>query len=562
VLGCADQWPRGLRYALYGILLLGSCRGLAATVDQQQNRYSALDEINASNVGRLALSLDFPTGQPGGHSGAPVVLGNLLFLVTPFPHTVYALDLANPASPVRWQYSPPADNSAASLACCDITTGGASLADGNLFLTTLDGHALSLDAASGAVRWDVTIAQLSNGDSLAPVPPLVADGRVFIGNGGDDFGVRGWVAALDAGTGHVLWQRYSTGPDSDVGIEDGDDRGVKTWPPGAWQQGGGGLAAGLLYDAAAHLLIHGTGHPAPWNAEMRPGSNQWTSGLFARDAATGAVRWFASIDPHDMYAFGAGGSLVAADMPWRGNQRTLLVHPDANCRVYLLDRISGELLSADAFTAIDAKPVSLNATTRDICPGWPGATGGGGTAVAAFSPQTRLVYIPVSRLCMDMEARQVSFMQGLPYTGANLRMKAPARKTRGALIGWDVAAGKPAWTTDEAFPVESGVLATAGGLVFYGTLDGWFKAVDARDGHLLWQFRTSSGIIGQPITFQRADGHQYVAVLAGVGGVAGRVARNDLDVRDATAAHGYANALRDLKPPQDSGGRLYVFGLQ
>jgi lanthanide-dependent methanol dehydrogenase len=558
--GCADQWPRAVRYALYGLLLLAPSCALAATVEQ--NRYSALDEINAGNVGRLALSLDFATRQPGGHSGAPVVSGDVLFLVTPFPHTVYALDLANPTAPVRWKYSPPANDSAASLACCDITTGGASLADGRIFLTTLDGHALSLDSASGAVRWDVNIAQSSTGDSLAPVPPLVADGRVFIGNGGDDFGVRGWVAALDADSGHLLWQRYSTGPDSEVGIENGDDRGVTGWPPDAWQQGGGGLAAGLLYDVAAHLLIHGTGHPAPWNPEVRPGSNRWTSGLFARDAATGAVHWFAPIDPHDLYAFGAGGSLLAVDMPWRGSQRTLLVHPDANGRIYVLDRISGELLSADAFSAVDAKQVSLNATTRDICPGWPGATGGAGTALAAFSPQTRLVYIPVSRLCMDMEVRQVSFMQGTPFTGANLRMKAPTTKTRGALIGWDIAAGKAAWTTDESFPLESGVLATAGGLVFYGTLDGWFKAVDARDGHLLWQFRTSSGIIGQPITFQRADGHQYVAVVAGVGGVAGRVAQNDLDVRDATAAHGYANVLRDLRPPQEPGGRLYVFGLQ
>jgi lanthanide-dependent methanol dehydrogenase len=163
---------------------------------------------------------------------------------------------------------------------------------------------------------------------------------------------------------------------------------------------------------------------------------------------------------------------------------------------------------------------------------------------------------------MDMEARQTSFMAGTPYIGANIRAKAPRdSKGRGALIAWDPVAGKPVWTVEESLPLESGVLATAGGVVFYGTLDGWFKAADARSGKPLWQFRAASGIIGQPVSLERANGHQYIAVLAGVGGAAGAVAQDEIDIRDATAAHGYGNAIRDLKPPPAPDGMLYAFGL-
>jgi glucose dehydrogenase len=267
-------------------------------------------------------------------------------------------------------------------------------------------------------------------------------------------------------------------------------------------------------------------------------------------------------------------------MPWQGRDRSLVIHPDANGQVYVLDRGTGAILSvapfvqANATRGVDistdtlrrnvAMDVSPNAVTRDICPAWPGATGADGTSLgaAALSPQTNLLYIPASRLCMDMEPRDTSYMSGTPFIGANLRMKAAPGISRGALIAWDVSGAKPAWTVAEDFPVEGGVLTTDGGLVFYGTLGGEFKAIDARNGHVLWQFHASSGIVGQPMTFRLPDGHQYVAITAGTGGPAGRVAEKGIDVRDATAAHGYANALRDLKQPADASGTLYVFSLR
>jgi PQQ-dependent dehydrogenase (methanol/ethanol family) len=559
------------------------------TLAADANHFDTLAEINTTNVARMKLVFSFRTGQKGGLSGAPAISGDLLLLETAFPHTLYALDIGQQATPVRWSFTPLCDRRAAGLTCCDATVGGPVVADGQVVMNTLDGHTIALDAATGQVRWDVTTASLAAGETLS-ISPLIADDRIIIGNAGDDFGARGWVAGLDASTGAIVWKRFNSGSDDDAGIgarfnppyprDQGHDGGVTTWPPQAWQQGGGGLAGNLAYDSGRGTVLYGTGHPAPWNPDPRPGDNKWTSGLFARDVRTGAASWFVSINPHDLYALGAGGSVLLADMPWQGRDRSLVIHPDANGQVYALDRGTGAILSVAPFVQVNAThgvdistdtlrrnvamDVSPNAVTRGICPAWPGATGADGTALgaAALSPQTHLLYIPASRLCMDMEPRDTGYMSGTPFIGANLRMKAAPGISRGALIAWDVSGAKPAWTVAEDFPVLGGVLTTGGGLVFYGTLGGEFKAIDARNGHVLWQFHASSGIVGQPMTFRLPDGHQYVAITAGTGGPAGRVAEKGIDVRDATAAHGYANVLRDLKQPADASGILYVFSLR
>jgi lanthanide-dependent methanol dehydrogenase len=559
-----------------------------ATLAADSNNFNPLSEINTDNIARMTLVFSFRTRQAGGQSGAPAVAGDLLLLQTAFPHTLYALNIHQQEAPVRWSFTPRPDRRADGLTCCDATVGGPVIADGQVVLNTLDGHTIALDAASGKVRWDITSATLSSGETLS-TSPLIAGDRIIIGSAGDDFGARGWVAGLDASSGATVWKRFHAGPDADVGIgagfappsrrDQGQNRGVTSWPPQAWQQGGGGLAGNLAYDHDRSMVLYGTGHPAPWNPDPRPGDNKWTSGLFARDLRTGDARWFVSISPHDLYALGAAGSMLLANTQWQGQDRDLLIHPDANGQVYVLDRATGTILSMAPFVQVNATrgmdiptdtlrrnvatDVSSNAVTRDICPAWPGASGADGTSLgaAALSPQTRLLYIPASQMCMDMEPRDTSYVSGTPFIGANLRMKAAPGISRGALIAWDFNGARSAWAVAEDFPVEGGVLATGGGVVFYGTLDGEFKALNARDGHLLWQFRAASGIIGQPITFRLADGHQYVAIAAGTGGPAGRVAEHGIDPRDATAAHGYANALRDLKQPADPSGMLYVFAL-
>jgi lanthanide-dependent methanol dehydrogenase len=354
----------------------------------------------------------------------------------------------------------------------------------------------------------------------------------------------------------------------------GADAGVATWPPSGWEHGGGSVSGPLLYDPELGLIFHGTGHPAPWNPDQHPGENKWTSGLFARDSQSGMARWFDQLNPHDLFAFGSAGAIFLLERDWHGAQRKLLVHPDANGHVYALDAVTGQILSAQPFTTANTtqgvdlatgalerdsnRASRFDVTTRDVCPAWPGAVSG----AAAVSPDGAQLYIPASRLCMDMEARNTSFIQGAAFIGANVRAKAPPDGWRGALVAWDIGSAKPAWTILEKFPIASGVLATAGGVVFYGTLDGVFKAMDARTGRLLWRFQASSGIIGQPMTYRTPDGHQYVAVMAGLGGVFGMATRSDIDRRDATAAHGMANALQDLPRPADPSGTLYVFGLQ
>ena len=465
--------------------------------------FSDLAAINVQSIARLAPVFTFRMSVQGDYSGTVKAAGGLVFVQSPFPHTVYALDPARPDNPIRWSVTPAADRGASGQATTR-TVAGPVLEDGMLYLNTFDGHTMAIDAASGRVDWDVQTAHPSQGETLSTAP-LPAEGKLFVGGGGDDFGARGWIEALDPATGRTLWKRYNTGPDSDVGAGSGD-LGVSTWPPQSWQQGGGS-ALGLAYDPALHLLLHSTGHPAPWNPDQRQGDNRWTSGLFARDPASGAARWFLPVNPHDLYALGAGPSNLVIDLDWQGKPRHLLVHPDGNGRVYVVDRGSGELLSAEAFVPTNAtksvdlatrilqrentKSVNVNIVARDICPGWPGATGPG---AAAYDPATRLLYIPVSRICMDMEARDTTYMAGTPYMGANLRMKA-AGPSRGALVAWNIAAAKPAWTVEERFPLVGGVLATAGGVVFYGTLDGLVKAVDARTGQQLWQYQAPFGII-------------------------------------------------------------------
>lgn len=541
---------------------------LTGVIPERSARGSELPTISLENVGRLLPVLTFRINTPGSYTAKAAAGTGLLYVETPFPHTIFAIDPIRSDQPVRWRFTPPSDPSALGRDCCGIVAGPV-LDNGTLFVNTLDGHTIALDAASGHLAWDVQTARPSDGETLTAAP-LAVGHRVFVGGGEDEFGARGWIEALDAITGRTLWRRYSTGPDADVGAHS-RDLGVSTWPPNGWEHGGGS-ALGLAYDPGSAQLIHSTGHPAPWNPGQRNGENRWTSGILARDTADGAMRWFLPVNPHDLYALGAGPSNLLIDRDWHGTPRRLLIHPDGNGRVYVVDRNDGALLSAEAFVPTnattgvdlqsaslarqDSKAISENAVTRDICPGWPGATGPG---TAACAQSAGLLYIPVNRMCMDMEARNTTYMSGTSYMGANLRLKA-AGDRRGALVAWDVEAAKPVWTAEEHFPVFGGVLATGNGLVFYGTLEGMVKALDGRTGRLLWQHQAPFGIVSTPTLVRGAEGREYLAVLAGLGGPGG-VAWRDTDVRDATAAHGYANALRDLPEQTEPGGALLLFAL-
>ncbi|MER9935872.1 methanol/ethanol family PQQ-dependent dehydrogenase [Mesorhizobium sp. M0088] len=546
-------------------------------------RFSDLTEINEGNVKNLQVAFTFSTGVNKGQEAAPLVVGNIMYIVTPFPNIVYALDLSRPGAPMKWKYEPNPEPAAQGVACCDVVNRGAAFADGRIFFNTLDGHTIALDANTGKPIWNAHIGNINIGETIT-MAPLVVKGKVLVGNSGGEMGVRGWVKALDAGDGHIVWTAYGTGPDKDVLIgpdfkphydmDKGKDLGVTTWPPEAWKIGGGNMWGWISYDPDLNLIFHGTGNPGPWNPDLRPGDNKWTSGIFARDPDTGAAKWFYQWSPHDLHDYDGINEQILLDMTWQGKPRKVLVRPERNGYLYILDRTTGEVLSATAYGPVNSskgvdlktgrlianpdKRTGTGKVVRDICPT---ASGLKDWQPSAFSPRTGLLYIPHNNLCMDEEGVEVNYIAGTPYVGMNVRMIPGPGGNRGAFTAWDVAAAKPAWVLKENFPVWSGTVVTAGDVVFYGTMEGWFKAVSARTGDLLWQFKTSSGIIGQPITYRGPDGHQYVAILSGVGGWAGAIVSGDLDPRDATAALGFVNAMKDLKNATTAGGTLYVFRL-
>ncbi|RUV87735.1 PQQ-dependent dehydrogenase, methanol/ethanol family [Mesorhizobium sp. M1A.F.Ca.IN.022.07.1.1] len=546
-------------------------------------RYSELAEINAGNVKNLQVAFTFSTGVNKGQEAAPLVVGSTMYIVTPFPNIVYALDLSKPGAPIKWKYEPNPEPAAQGVACCDVVNRGAAFTDGRIFFNTLDGHTIALDANSGQPIWNTHIGNINVGETLT-MAPLVVKGKVLVGNSGGEMGVRGWVKALDAGDGHVVWTAYSTGPDKEVLIgpdfkphydmDKGRDLGVTTWPPEAWKIGGGNMWGWISYDPDLNLIFHGTGNPGPWNPDLRPGDNKWTSGIFARDPDTGAAKWFYQWTPHDLHDYDGINEQILLDMNWQGKPRQVLVRPERNGYLYVLDRTTGEVLSAKPYGPVNSskgvdlktgrlmanpdKKTGTGKVVRDICPT---ASGLKDWQPSAFSPKTGLLYIPHNNLCMDEQGVEVNYIAGTPYVGMNVRMIPGPGGNRGAFTAWDIAAEKPAWSVKENFPVWSGAVVTAGDIVFYGTMEGWFKAVSAKTGELLWQFKTSSGIIGQPVTYRGPDGHQYVAILSGVGGWAGAIVSGDLDPRDATAALGFVNAMKDLKNTTTAGGTLYVFRL-
>jgi lanthanide-dependent methanol dehydrogenase len=546
-------------------------------------RFSGLDEINAQNVGRLGVAWTFSTGMVAGHEAAPLVVGSTMFIVTPFPNIVYAFDLSQAGAPMRWQYDPKPLGAAKGVACCDLVNRGAAYADGALFFNTLDGRTIALDADTGRPKWITQLGDINKGETMT-MAPLVVKNKVLVGNSGGEFGVRGWLVALDAASGAVAWRAYSTGPDRDVLIgpnfkpfyesDRGKDLGITTWPGEGWRTGGGTVWGWISYDPGLDLIFYGASNPGPWNPEQRPGDNKWTTAMFARRPDTGEAIWAYQTSPHDLFDHDGVNELVLADVTLGDRLRHIAMRADRNGLLYVMDRATGEVLSAAPFghvnsnrgvdlktgrlIPVEEKTPRQGVVVRDICPAAPGMKD---WQPMSFSPRTNLLYIPHQNLCEDIEAMTASYIAGTPFVGASVVYKAGPGGYRGALTAWDPVAAKPAWVIKETFPVWSGTVVTAGDVVFYGTMDGWFKAADAKTGEVLWRFKCGSGIIGQPIVYKGPDGHEYVAVLSGVGGWAGAIVSNDLDPRDATAGNGFGGALADLKSATTRGGMLYVFSL-
>jgi PQQ-dependent dehydrogenase (methanol/ethanol family) len=546
-------------------------------------RYSGLSDINTENAKNLKIAWTFSTGVNRGQEAAPIVVNNTMYVVTPYPNILFALDLTKGGA-LKWKYEPQPASASQGVACCDVVNRGAVYADGKIFYNTLDNYTVAVDAATGKEVWKTQLGDINKGQTITMAPLVVKD-KVLVGNSGGEMGVRGWLTALDTASGKIVWRAYSTGPDADCLIgpnfkpfyaqDRGADLGIASWPPDAWKIGGGTVWGWISYDPEQNIIFYGTGNPGPWNPGQRPGDNKWTSGIFARNADTGEALWFYQWSPHDLHDYDGINEQLLLEMPVNGQTRKVLVRPERNGYVYVLDRTTGQVLSANPFVHVTtSKGVDLQSgrlisneeknteqvgkVIRDICPASPGAKD---WQPSAFSPRTGLVYLPSNNLCEDAESVETGYIAGTPYVGMNVKMYPGPGGNRGAFTAWDPVAGREVWSIKESFPVWSGAAATAGDVVFYGTMDGFFKAVNARSGELLWQFKVGSGIIGQPVTYRGPDGKQYVAVLSGVGGWAGAIVAGGLDPRDPTAALGFVNAVSDLPAYTTTGGTLYVFSL-
>ena len=555
---------------------------LMAAKDYANNRFSGLEQINTTNVASLKLAWTFSTGVLRGHEAAPLVVGDTMYYVTPFPNILYALDLKN-SGEKKWEYRPRPVLAAQGVACCDVVNRGAAYWEGKVVYNTLDGYTVAVDAGSGKELWKTKLADINLGETIT-MAPIVVKGLALVGNSGGEFGVRGWLTAVNVANGSIVWRVYSTGPDADVGIgarfnpfyaaDRVKDLGVTTWPPDHWKIGGGSVWGWISYDPELDLIFHGTSNPGPWNPEIRPGDNKWTASVFARDPDTGEAVWAYQWSPHDLYDYDGINENVLLDLTIGGQMRKVLVRPERNGYVYVLDRQTGEVLSATPYvhttvsTGFDlktgkvqedpSKATGFGRTVTNICPAAPG---GKDWQPSSWSPRTQLLYIPHNNLCMDMEGLEANYIAGTPYVGAKVRMYAGPGGHRGEFTAWDPVQAKKLWSIKEDFPVWSGALATAGDIVFYGTMDRWFKAVNARSGEVLWQYRTGSGIIGQPISFMAPDGKQYISIADGVGGWAGAIVAGGLDPADETSALGFVSAMKDLPDRTAKGGTIYVFAL-
>ncbi|WP_307278834.1 lanthanide-dependent methanol dehydrogenase XoxF5 [Phyllobacterium ifriqiyense] len=563
------------------------------TGDYANTRYSKLNQITKDNVKNLQVAWTFSTGVLRGHEGGPLIIGDVMYVHAPYPNTVFALDLNNDGK-ILWKYEPKQDSNVIPIMCCDTVNRGVAYGDGKIFLYQADTTLVALDAKTGEVAWSVKngeAADGSKGESGTSAPMVVKD-KVIVGISGGEFGVRGALTAYNIKDGKQAWRAWSMGSDKETLIDPekttqlgkpvGADSGTNTWEGDQWKVGGGTTWGWYSYDPKLNLIYYGTGNPSTWNPSQRPGDNRWSMTIMARDADTGMAKWLYQMTPHDEWDYDGVNEMILADgIEVDGKPRDVLVHFDRNGFAYTMDRANGELLVAKKYdpavnwaTEVDMNKDSKtygrpkvvdkystqaqgeDVNTTGICPA---ALGTKDQQPASYSPKTKLFYVPTNHVCMDYEPYKVSYTAGQPYIGATLSMY-PAPNSHGGMgnfIAWDAAKGEIVWSKSEQFSVWSGALATDGDVVFYGTLEGYLKAVD-KDGKELYKFKTPSGIIGNVTTYEH-KGKQYVAVLSGVGGWAGiGLAAGLTKGTDGLGAVGGYAGLSDYTA---LGGQLTVFAV-
>jgi PQQ-dependent dehydrogenase (methanol/ethanol family) len=513
------------------------------TYDEQ--RYSPLERINADNVGDLGLAWSFDIAAPRGAEATPLVANGRLYLTEPWS-VVQALDAAT-GRPL-WRYDPQVPREKGFDACCDVVNRGVALWGDSVFVGTLDGRLVALDAATGKPRWSQATFDPATPRTITGAPRVVK-GKVIIGFGGAEYGVRGYLSAYDAKTGELAWRFYTVPgdpaapPDGAVSDQVLKDKALPTWNGEWWKYGGGGTVwDSMAYDPGLDLLYVGVGNGSPWNHQIRSagkGDNLFLSSIVALRPDTGEYVWHYQTTPGESWDYTATQHIMLADLQIGGALRKVLMQAPKNGFFYVLDRASGQLLSAAPYVPINwASGVDL-ATGRPIenpearyrgkpMLVKPSYYGGHSWQPMAFSPKTGLVYIPTLDIPMAYgHPADFRFRPGQSNLGIDLLVvalpddvatrRAVKSLLKGDLVAWDPVQQKEAWRVALAGPGNGGVLATAGNLVFQGTADQRFVAYRADTGQPLWEAETRSGVVAAPISYE-IDGEQYVAVLAGWGG--------------------------------------------
>jgi lanthanide-dependent methanol dehydrogenase len=572
------------------------------------DRHSALTQITPANVKHLEMIWSQSSGALRGHEGQPIVVDvggkPMMFFVSAWPNIVQALDLSDPDHPVEvWNYLKKTDRdlSAVPRACCDTVNRGLNYADGKVLFNTLDGYLIALDARTGAVDWQVKHAYPDAGETVTGAP-LIANDKVVVGFGGDEFGARGRVEAYDLATGKLVWKYWDNGTDEDMGLTRmtnkanpqygtaGHNIGM-LYPGDEWKRGGGAAWAWYSYDPQLKLVYYGSGNPGLWSPAYRCGANpptqeacnagkydnKYSMSIFARNVDTGKVAWVYQMTPFDQWDYDGVNEPILDNMKINGKERKVLVHFDRNGFVYVLDRTNGTLLEAHKYVTVNwaekvdmktGRPVKVYEHSpllvNQMAQACPSAMGGKDQQPASVDPSNpQVFFVPTNNWCMqDTPQTRTSLQQGVVYVFANVYMYEEVPGVSGRVKAFNVVTGQTVWDIPDKYPNWGGTLNTAGGLVFYGSTGGDFRAVDAKSGRILWSRKLGSGIIGNPISYS-IGGHQYVSIMAGIGGWIGLPVTAGLDLNDkygAIGATAMAKATHLNEVPQ--GGEVYTFRLQ
>jgi alcohol dehydrogenase (cytochrome c) len=490
-------------------------------------RYSLLDQIAPANVARLESKWVVQNQVFGAWQSTPLVVDGVMY-VTQRPNDVLAIDAKTGRVFWLYRYTPSPD----ARVCCGSNNRGVAILGDTLFMGTLDAHLIAIDAKNGRPLWNVTLADVKLAYSIT-LAPLVVKDKVIVGVGGGEFGIRGFIAAFDARTGREAWRFYT--------IPGPGEKGHETWTGDAWKTGGGSVWVTGSFDPDLNLTYWGVGNPGPdWNNDQRPGDNLYSESVVALDADTGALKWHFQFTPNDAYDYDAVQVPVLVDMNWRGGPAKLMLWANRNGFFYVLDRVTGRFLSGTPFVKVnwashlDERGRPVQTPQPPGSPTWPGNQGGTNWYPPSYSPRTELFYFSAWENYASIYRKEVSVYQpGRNFSGGGFTVLTPVpgapsvgigRRSpinnwtdevgRGAVIAIDPRSGEQKWKFEQFDVTDSGILTTASDLVFTGGREGYFYALDARTGTMLWKASLGGQIVAAPITFE-VDGKQMVSVIAG-----------------------------------------------